>query len=54
MIVFEDKALADEAVVAVEQEIQHDVEHGGFEKHAVVHEERRDDEISNGSSGGKV
>jgi hypothetical protein len=46
--VYEDKALADEAVEAVEREIHHDVDIDEFSKHAVVHEELKDGLNGNG------
>ena len=43
---YEDKALADEAIEAVEKEIHHDVDPDEYAKHAVVHEEARNGEIN--------
>ncbi|KUJ14642.1 major myo-inositol transporter iolT [Mollisia scopiformis] len=43
---FEDQALADEAVVAVEKEIHHDVDVDAFGKHAVVHADHSSHELS--------
>lgn len=39
VIVFEDKELADQAVIAVEKEIHHDVDIDGTSKHGAVHAE---------------
>lgn len=46
---FEDKALADEAVIAVEKEIHHDVDPEllGKDGHGVVHEEDARHEMPN-------
>lgn len=44
-LVFEDEKLAEQAVIAVEKEIHHDVDHDGYHKGMAAHTEDTGDDL---------